>query len=196
MQEQVLSAGGKSALTTQDLTDLLVDVRDAQDRAAFARLFEHYAPRVKSYALKLGSDNTMAEEIAQQTLMQVWRKASLFDESKAHAGTWIFRIARNLRLDLLRREKHFDYDEDGLSQIEDERDDQETCLSRMENAERIQAALRTLPADQIEIIHLSFYEGLSHGQIAQELDLPLGTVKSRMRLAFKKIRAALGETMQ
>jgi RNA polymerase sigma-70 factor (ECF subfamily) len=196
VQEQVLSAGGKSALTTQDLTDLLVDVRDAQDRAAFARLFEHYAPRVKSYALKLGSDTTMAEEIAQQTLMQVWRKSHLFDESKAQAGTWIFRIARNLRLDLLRREKHFDYDEDGLNQIEDERDDQETCLARMENAERIQVALRTLPADQIEIIHLSFYEGLSHGQIAQELDLPLGTVKSRMRLAFKKIRTALGEALQ
>jgi RNA polymerase sigma-70 factor (ECF subfamily) len=177
---------------TNELTALLVKVSKERDKKAFAALFEHFAPRVKSYVFKLGSDETMAEEIAQQTLLQVWRKAHLFNQDKAAASTWIFRIARNLRLDLIRKEKHFDYDDQDLTTIEDERDNQEKQLDRNQHAAIVRTALQQLPTEQIEIVRLSFYEGLSHGEIAKELQVPLGTVKSRMRLAFKRIKDSVG----
>jgi RNA polymerase sigma-70 factor (ECF subfamily) len=137
----------------------------------------------------------MAEELAQQTLLQVWRKAHLFNADKAAASTWIFRIARNLRLDLIRKEKHFDYDDQNLSDIEDDRETAETQMDRHQHAMMLRSALQKLPQEQIEIVQLSFYDGLSHGEIAKKLDVPLGTVKSRMRLAFKRIKDSVGEVL-
>ncbi len=183
------------AVDTTYLTELLVKVSEERDRDAFACLFEHYAPRVKSYVFRLGSDELMSEELAQQTMLQVWRKAHLFDPAKAAASTWIFRIARNLRLDHYRKERHFDYDEQDLSLIEDDSDSPETEMDRNQHASIVRNALQRLPQEQMEIIRLSFYEGLSHGEISEKLTVPLGTVKSRMRLAFKKIRQSLGDAL-
>ena len=195
MQDQKCPKDQVSQPTTQELTALLVQVSKERDKQAFARLFEHFAPRVKSYVFKLGSDETMAEEIAQQTLLQVWRKAHLFNEEKAAASTWIFRIARNLRLDLLRKEKHYEYDDHDLTTIEDERDTQDQIVDQNQQATLVRSAMQQLPAEQLEIVRLSFYEGLSHGEIAKQLDLPLGTVKSRMRLAFKRVKENVGEML-
>ena len=192
MQDQNSQSKQNIQRDPNELTELLVLISKERDKQAFAALFEHFAPRVKSYVFKLGSDETMAEEIAQQTLLQVWRKAHLFNEDKAAASTWIFRIARNLRLDILRKEKHFDYTNHDLTEIEDERENQEKKLDQNQHAMIVRTALQQLPAEQIEIVRLSFYEGLSHGEISKQLDVPLGTVKSRMRLAFKRIKDSIG----
>jgi RNA polymerase sigma-70 factor (ECF subfamily) len=170
---------------------LLLSVGQTQDKAAFADLFQHFAPRVKSYMLKLGSADEMAEELAQQTLLQVWRKAQLFDPDKAAASTWIFRIARNIRIDVLRKQKHFFDDDFDLAKIEDEQEDAEVKINREQKSRHVAFALAKLPQDQAKIIRMSFYDGLSHGEIAKQLELPLGTVKSRIRLAFGRLRESV-----
>jgi RNA polymerase sigma-70 factor (ECF subfamily) len=138
--------------------------------------------------LKLGGVDEMAEELAQQTLLQVWRKAQLFDAGKAAASTWIFRIARNIRIDALRKQKHFFDDDYDLTEIEDEQENAEVKISREQKSHNVALALSALPEDQVQIIRMSFYNGLTHGEIAKHLSIPLGTVKSRIRLAFGRLR--------
>lgn len=195
MQEPKRLSEQAAPVGSNELTALLVKVSVQKDKQAFAALFEHFAPRVKSYVFKLGSDEAMAEEIAQQTLLQVWRKAPLFDHTKAAASTWIFTIARNLRLDMIRKEKHYDYDDQDLNEIEDDADAQDVAIARSQDELILRTAVGQLPPEQNEIIRLSFYEGLSHGEISTKLNLPLGTVKSRMRLAFKRIKESVGEVL-
>lgn len=159
-----------------------------QDRDSFAEIFQYFAPRVKSYMMKLGCVDEMAEELAQQTLLQVWRKAQLYDPLKAAASTWIFRIARNIRIDTLRKQKHF-FDADfDLASIEDDQENAELKINREQKNKRVALALTDLPPDQARIIRMSFYDGLSHSEIAKQLEIPLGTVKSRIRLAFARLR--------
>ena len=174
-----------------NFSELLINVGQNQDKAAFADIFQHFAPRVKSYMLKLGSVDEVAEELAQQTLLKVWRKAQLFDPEKAAASTWIFRIARNLRIDTLRKQKHFFDDDYDLEGIVDEQEDAEDKVSREQKSHNITLALSALPQEQTRIIRLSFYDGLSHSEIANQLEIPLGTVKSRIRLAFGHLRKNL-----
>ncbi len=173
------------------MADLLQRVAANGDVDAFKALFQTYAPRVKSYMLLQGADASTAEELAQETLLTVWRKASLYSDEKGSATTWIFTIARNLRIDRLRKEVAWQpLPEDNDQQPSpDPTPDEE--LSERERGERVRAMLAELPADQAEVVTLAFVEGLSHSEIAAKLDLPLGTVKSRMRLAYQKIRDAL-----
>ena len=177
--------------TSQNFSELLVRVARKQDKAAFSGLFVHFAPRVKSYMMKLGSDETMAEELAQQVLLQVWRKAQLFNPKKAAASTWIFRIARNLRIDDLRKKKHFLVDDYDFTEIPDDKENQEVSIGQDETAAIVREALNDLSDDQATALRLSFFDGLSHADIANQLRLPLGTVKSRIRLAFSRLRVTL-----
>ena len=173
------------------MADLLQRVAANGDVEAFRALFEAYAPRVKSYMLRQGADPATAEELAQETLLAVWRKAGLYSDEKGSATTWIFTIARNLRIDRLRKEVVWQ----PLPENNEERPSEDPApdeeLSERERAERVRAMLGELPPDQSEVVTLAFLEGLSHSEIAKRLDLPLGTVKSRMRLAYQKIRDAL-----
>jgi RNA polymerase sigma-70 factor (ECF subfamily) len=170
---------------------LLFSIGQNQDRASFADIFQHFAPRVKSYMLKLGCVDEMAEELAQQTLLQVWRKAQLYDPEKAAASTWIFRIARNIRIDVLRKQKlFFDVDFD-LESVGDEQEDAESKINREQKNQNVALALTNLPMNQAQIIRMSFFDGLSHNEIAKQLEIPLGTVKSRIRLAFGRLRASV-----
>lgn len=173
--------------------DLLVAVAEEQDRAAFSELFAYYAPRVKSYLLRLGSDNAQAEEISQDVMVTVWRKASLFDRSQASVSTWIFRIARNRRIDVFRRTKKPDLDPEETMLLPSGVEAPDARVDAMETEARVRAALKDLPGEQLQLLQLSFYEGLSHSEIAAKLDVPLGTVKSRIRLAFSKMKANLDE---
>ena len=177
--------------TSQFFSKLLVKVANKQDKSAFSELFLYFAPRVKSYMMKLGSDETLAEELAQQTLLQIWRKAKLFDPQKAAASTWIFRIARNLRIDSLRKEKHFLVDDFDFTRVPDDKENQEDLLGHEETAFIVRKALNELSIEQATALRLSFYDGLSHADIATRLGLPLGTVKSRIRLAFSRLRETL-----
>jgi RNA polymerase sigma-70 factor (ECF subfamily) len=173
--------------------DLLVAVAQRQDREAFAELFAYYAPRVKSYLLRLGADGALAEEIAQDVMVTVWRKASLFDRAQASVSTWIFRIARNRRIDLFRRSKRPELDPEEEMILPSGVAAPDARIETMETEARVRAAMKDLPEEQVLLLKLAFYEGLSHSEIAARLGAPLGTVKSRIRLAFAKMKARLGD---
>lgn len=173
------------------MAEFLNRIATTGDASAFRDLFEIYAPRVKAYMMRQGADPTTAEELAQETLLTVWRKANLYSGDRGNATTWIFTIARNLRIDKLRKEMTWVELPEGR---EEEASDDPLPDERVEVKERqkrVQAALAQLPADQHEVVALSYIEGLTHSQIAERLRLPLGTVKSRMRLAYVKIREAV-----
>lgn len=176
-----------------DYSRLIVAVARAADRDAFTALFGHFAPRVKTYLVKTGSDDALADELAQETLLSVWRKAASFDPSRATAATWIFTIARNLRVDRFRKEWREVAVGDELPDAADDTAAPDENLSGDERGERVRQALRTLPADQIKVIELSFFEEAPHAEIARALGIPLGTVKSRIRIAMTKLRVILGE---
>src|SRR4051812_4176006 len=187
------STGLNLPMTPQapELNALLGRVAATRDRAAFAALFAHFAPRVKAYLLRLGAPSALAEDLAQEALLNLWRKAHLFDPAKASAATWLFTIARNLRIDAIRREKRPELDpEDFLPQPEAAADD---GLALADEENRLRAALKDLPADQIQVVELSFFADKPHSEIAQQLGIPLGTVKSRLRLAMARLKRVLGE---
>lgn len=170
------------------MADFLQRIAERGDVEAFRKLFQSYAPRVKSYMMRQGADANTAEELAQETMMTVWRKASLYSVEKGSATTWIYTIARNLRIDRLRREMTWVSLPEGHEQEPSSDALPDDVLSERERKSRVQAALSGLPPDQLEVVSLSYIEGLSHSEIAERLGLPLGTVKSRMRLAYQKIR--------
>jgi RNA polymerase sigma-70 factor, ECF subfamily len=169
---------------------LIEAVARARDREAFARLFDHFAPRLKAYLMKAGATPAAAEDFAQDAMLVVWRKADLFDAGKARAATWIFTIARNRRIDALRRAARPlpSPDIDPTPQGPDRPDE---LFESREDAGRVRAALRGLSPDQIEVIRMAFFQDQTHSDIAQSLDLPLGTVKSRIRNAMIKLRHLL-----
>lgn len=175
------------------MTGLLSGLSQSRDQAAFAELFQFYAPRLKSYIRRLGSNETAAEEIVQEAMAAVWNKAALFDATKANASTWIFTIARNLRIDMIRREKRPSVDDSDLGELPDLGNLPDQILSLSQRAAAVRAALQTLPKDQALIVRLSFFEEQPHSAIAETLGIPLGTVKSRLRLAFGRFRKVLGE---
>jgi RNA polymerase sigma-70 factor (ECF subfamily) len=173
------------------MAELLQRVADRGDVEAYRALFQSYAPRVKSYMMRQGADAGTAEELAQETLLTVWRKAGLYSGDKGSATTWIFTIARNLRIDRLRREVPWQELPDGHEEEASGDPSPDEQLSDKERSARVQAALAELPQDQHEVVSLSYIEGLSHSEIAERLGVPLGTVKSRMRLAYQKVREAV-----
>jgi RNA polymerase sigma-70 factor (ECF subfamily) len=146
---------------------------------------------VKAYMMRQGADPATAEDLAQETLLTVWRRAALYVEEKGSAATWIFAIARNLRIDRLRREVPWQELPEGGPEPASSEALPDEAVAEKERQARVRAALATLPPEQHEVVALAYLEGLSHGEIAQRLRLPLGTVKSRMRIAYQKIRAGL-----
>ena len=174
-----------------DFADLIEKIAESKDRDAFAALFAHFAPRLKGYLLRLGASDGQAEEVLQEALLTVWRKAHLFDRKKAAASTWIFTIARNRRIDVLRKKKFPEIDAEDPSLVPDapRAPDEEVIEAR--EGEAVRAALEKLPEEQRELVRLAFYNGWSHSKIAADTNLPLGTVKSRLRLAFSRLRNEL-----
>jgi RNA polymerase sigma-70 factor (ECF subfamily) len=172
---------------------LLVAVGRDRDRRAFGELFRHFAPRLKSYMVRLGCNDATAEELAQETMLQAWRKAHLYDPAKAAPSTWLYTVARNLRTDSLRRERRPDFDPEDPALIGDAPAQPDALAGQRQDQNRVRDAVRGLPTDQAQVVALSFYDGLSHSEIAARLGLPLGTVKSRLRLAFGRVRSRLAE---
>ena len=173
------------------MADLLRRVAERADTTAFRELYQTYGPRVKAYMMRLGADAGTAEDLADETLINVWRSAAHYTADKGGAATWIFAIARNLRIDRLRREVPWQELPQELRDgvCGDLRPDE--ALVEKERQARVRAALSSLPPEQREVVTLSYLEGRSHGEIAKRLGVPLGTVKSRMRIAYQKIRAGL-----
>jgi RNA polymerase sigma-70 factor (ECF subfamily) len=173
------------------MADLLRRVVERADTAAFRELYQTYGPRVKAYMMRLGADAGTAEDLAHETLFAVWRSAALYRAEKGSAASWIFAIARNLRIDRLRREVPWQQLPQELFEEASGETRPDAALAEKERHARVHTALSGLPPEQHEVVVLAYLEGLSHGAIAQRLGLPLGTVKSRMRIAYQKIRAAL-----
>jgi RNA polymerase sigma-70 factor, ECF subfamily len=173
------------------MADLLQRVAERREPAAFRELFQTYGPRVKAYMMRQGADPATADDLVQETLLTVWRKAALYADDRGSITTWVFTIARNLRIDRLRREVPWlelpagHQEEPSTDQPADE------ALSEKERQVRVGAVLAELPEDQRAVVTMSFVDGLSHSQIAAQLGVPLGTVKSRMRLAYQRIRESL-----
>jgi RNA polymerase sigma-70 factor (ECF subfamily) len=164
------------------------------DRTAFTSLFLRFAPRVKSYLMQLGLDAGSAEELAQEVLLVVWRKAAQYDPERATAAAWIFTIARNLRIDLVRRTRL-------TMPISDPADEPpptppaDAILAAENRGTRVRAALASLPAEQADVVRLSFFDDRPHADIERVLGIPLGTVKSRLRLAMSRLRALLEDDL-
>ena len=181
--------------TPDELAGLVRAVGVSADRQAFAVLFKHFAPRVKSYLMRSGADDDQAEDLAQETMVMLWRKAALFDAAQAGASTWIFTIARNLRVDRFRRQGgHAGAPVEGV-ELDEVADDTPSAADQL-HAGRMEASVREamarLPAEQALVLRLSYYEDQPHAQIARELGIPLGTVKSRVRLAVSHMRRLMG----
>ena len=187
----VKPAEPRVAASGTELSALIVAIATRADREAFGRLFRHFAPRVKSYLVRSGLPANAAEELAQETLLTVWRKAAYFDPTRAAASTWIFTIARNLSIDLKRRERYGDTYKAETHEDEVDETSGETILMTAEREARVRAALAKLSEEQATIVRLSFFQEKPHSQIAQELGIPLGTAKSRVRLALNRLRALL-----
>lgn len=170
---------------------LMQAVISHRDIVAYERIFKYFAPRVKSYMMKLTADGQLAEELMQETMITVWHKADRFDPVKGALSTWIFTIARNLRIDAIRREKRPEFDPDDPAFIPDEPPAADATLVLKQTAEEIKRVMEKLPSEQSELLKMSFYEDYSQSAIAEKMNIPLGTVKSRMRLAFEKLRVAL-----
>ena len=179
--------------TADDWSDLLVKVGSDKDRAAFTRLFQHFAPLLKGFLMK-GSNigHEQAEELAQEAMIKVWRRADSFNRQKSSASTWIYTIARNCRIDWIRREvrRQRDIHADDLYEPGDENPSQ-VSLVQLRNKRVIRDSIETLPQEQIEVISKIYFEGKTHSEVSEELSLPLGTVKSRIRLALKRLNVQL-----
>ncbi len=177
--------------SADDYADLVEAVATRRDRNAFARLFDFFAPRIYAYLLRLRLDPGVADELTQEVMTTLWLKADLFDRGKSSVGTWLFRIARNRRIDLLRRNREDAVAEARPPDMPDPAPAPDDSLDMSQREARIRAALKLLPPEQLDLVRLAFFEGLSHGDIAAQTGLPLGTVKSRLRLAFTRLRRAL-----
>ncbi len=184
-----LSPAEKTAMAA--LATLIEDIAAHKSKAAFKKLFEYFAPRLKGYLMRLGSSEAQAEELVQDVMLTVWRKAALFDRRKAAASTWLFTIARNRRIDILRREKYPELDPEDPALVPDEEVQPDDAVIMAERKAEVQSAMTTLPEEQVKLVKLAFYKGWSHSEIAKETGLPIGTVKSRLRLSFTRLKEAL-----
>lgn len=180
-------------LSAAEAHRLIVAVAERADREAFAALFEHYAPRIKGYLVRRGLEPGRAEEVTQECMLAVWRKARQFDPARADASAWIFAIARNLRVDEIRRERRPELAGEAAEIAEPARAEEQ--LLRTDAARSLHAAMAELPPEQTEALRAVYFDDHAHGAAAQALDVPLGTLKSRVRLALQRLRSRL-ETLQ
>jgi RNA polymerase sigma-70 factor (ECF subfamily) len=179
-------------MTPDEAADLIEAIAARQDRAAFARLFRHYAPRIKAFLMRGGTDAEVAQEVAQEALILVWRKAASFDRRRASAATWIYAIARHKRIDLVRRSSRPAIEtDDWLTVFAGAQEDADKSVLAGQTYSRVKELLDNLSAEQLLVIRKAFFEDKTHSVIAQELGLPLGTVKSRIRLALGRLRERL-----
>ncbi|WP_375258567.1 sigma-70 family RNA polymerase sigma factor [Citreimonas sp.] len=172
-----------------DWVDVVIRIRDHRDEAAFVALFRHFAPRVKGFLMRSGADAALAEECAQEVMATVWHKAAQFDPTRASVATWIFTIARNRKIDVLRRQRRPEPED--LPWGPESEPDQADAIGLQQESEHLGEAIASLPPKQRDLIEKAYFGELSHTEIAQQTGLPLGTIKSRIRLALERLRHAM-----
>ncbi|NVK35175.1 MAG: sigma-70 family RNA polymerase sigma factor [Rhodobacteraceae bacterium] len=161
------------------------------DRAAFKALFVYFGPRIKALMIKAGAEQAVADDLVQDVMMTLWSKAHLYRPDRGAVSTWVYTIARNARIDRLRRRSSQPYDDLDDVELASEEADAEACTLASQQSEGVAIAVADLPEDQRQIIECAFVQDLSQSEIAAKLSLPLGTVKSRMRLAYSKLKRRL-----
>ena len=178
------------------MTDLLEAIATRRDHDAFVELYAYFAPRVKTFLLRSGTSEARADELAQETMLIVWRKANSFTFRGIGVAGWIFSIARNLQIDAIRHERRLAYnldesDANFASRASNEESPEDRTIAAHLEA-RVRDALKQLSPEQTRVIELFFFDNKTHVEIENDLKIPLGTVKSRLRLALNKLRASLG----
>lgn len=196
LEQQPRSGVSNSAISARSTSpdksrEALIAAVGRGDKAAFATLFEQVAPQIKGYLIRLGSLEDQAEEITQDVMVAVWRKARTYDPDRAAASTWIFRIARNRRIDIWRRQFSLELDPDDPGLLREEPKMPLEILDAAQQAQIVRTAVAALPDDLALVLRLAYFEGLTHCEVAQKLGIPLGTAKSRIRKAVKMVRKAL-----
>ncbi len=186
---QTRAANDAAASDAAHFRGLLLAVARKKDKTAFAELFDYFAPRIKSFLMKGGAAPDVADELAQETMITVWQKAESFDPAKASASTWIFTIARNKRIDAIRKQGRPEFDPADPLMVPDETPEAGEKITQQQETEIMADAIQTLPPEQAELLYKSFFEDKTHADIAKETNLPLGTVKSRIRLALERLRS-------
>ena len=182
--------------TSQSLNALVINIARDKDRNAFIQLFDMVSPRLKAYAIRCGASAADAEEVVQEALLTVWRKANTFNPNTASAITWLYTIVRNKRIDLVRKERpDLITSEDLWPEAYTDKEDLENEVESDLNVNIVRTLLHGLPETQRQIVYKVYFEGKPHSEIASELDLPLGTIKSRLRLAMKKLDTLAKEQM-
>ncbi len=189
MPAEYAGSAADDAATPASLAAALDRVARHADRAAFARLFQHFAPRVKAYLLRLGADDASAEDLMQDVMLTVWRRAPTYDPALAGVSTWIFTIARNRRIDALRRGARPIGELDDPTLIPEAPPSPDAVAAAGQWEAKIADAITALPPEQADLLRLAFFDDRSHTDIAAHLGLPLGTVKSRLRLAIGRLRS-------
>lgn len=183
--------GPKVDLDPHEQCSLLERIAMSGDRTAFRDLFEHYAPRIKSMLMKAGCDTATADDLVQDVMVRIWRKAAFYSSDRGSVASWVFTIARNARIDRLRNKSSQPYEDVYELDLPTAGTSAETNVLQAQHSERIAQAMAELPEDQQEVIRLAFMDDMAQSTIAEKLDLPLGTVKSRMRLAYGKMKLLL-----
>ena len=186
-----LDSLARDAQNVKQLNKLIEAVGARRDKVAFDLLFQYFVPRLKAFFLKQGAEIQSVEEVVQDTMVNVWRKAYQFDSGKASASTWIFTIARNRRIDLLRKSNRPEPDPTDPAFVPGPEKSSFDIIDKEQEAKQLGSVIKNLPADQQKVLQLAFFKEKAHAEVADELGIPLGTVKSRIRLALKKIRKEL-----
>lgn len=186
----------QESLTPPELVELVQAIAEQRCKIAFKGLFAYFAPRLKAYLIRLGSDADQAEELVQEALIMVWRKAASFDPAQAAVSTWIFTIARNKRIDAIRREKRPEIDLEDPALVPQSETLADDIIEEQQHSRRLKAAISRLSTEQAKLIQMAYFGDKAHGAIAEETGLPLGTVKSRLRLALGHLRKELKEGAQ
>lgn len=175
-------------------TEMLSEMAVTKDKSLYIELYQHFAPKVKAYITRLGLTEATAEELTQEAMLNMWRKSHLFRPDKSAASTWLFTLARNQSIDWMRKQKYPEYSLDNIQEHSEDVSQVDEGEQTVES-ERIVQAISNLPESQAQVIYMSFFEGRSHSEIADSLKIPLGSVKSRIRLAVKKLKLTLRDEL-
>ncbi|KKB08094.1 sigma-70 family RNA polymerase sigma factor [Devosia chinhatensis] len=181
----------RATAPAEDVSRQIIAIAAHADMDAFQALFQDYSPRIRAYLLKMTRNAQAAEDLMQETMLAIWRKAGQYDPSRGPASAWIFTIARNIWIDAWRKQRRPELDPNDPALAADPEPDAANLMEQRQSHDALHKAMQTLPQEQVDLIRLSFFDEASHSTIAKQLGLPIGTVKSRIRLAFGRLRAAL-----
>jgi len=188
MKTSNIKADTSCIISDGELTSCIELIGKNQDKSAFSSIFKYFAPRLKSFLVKAGSTDMQAEEVIQEVMIAIWTKANTYDSNKSSVSTWVYTIARNKRIDKIRKEKrhYLSESDEGLEVPVDSTQEKEIFSAQISNS--LKGYMSNLPEEQSMLLKLSYFYNKTHADISEELKIPLGTVKSRIRLALAKMR--------